>query len=76
MAVFGDGRHLNLTMVIRPSLPQDAEAIALLSSQLGYPVPASQVAALQVSLLATFNVLEGLRGLVYFACVNAPRDGR
>jgi len=38
-------------MVIRPSLPQDAEAIALLSSQLGYPVSASQVAALQVSLL-------------------------
>ena len=38
-------------MVIRPSLPKDADAISSLSSQLGYPLPPHEAAVFQDSLL-------------------------
>ena len=38
-------------MDIRPSVPKDADAIAALSAQLGYPVSPGEVGAYQASLL-------------------------
>jgi len=38
-------------MVIRRSLPKDADAISSLSSQLGYPLPPLEAAVFQASLL-------------------------
>ncbi len=38
-------------MIIRPSVPKDADAIAALSSQLGYPLPAHESGGLQATLL-------------------------
>jgi GNAT superfamily N-acetyltransferase len=38
-------------MIIRPSLPKDADAISSLSAQLGYPLSPGEVAPLQASLL-------------------------
>jgi GNAT superfamily N-acetyltransferase len=38
-------------MIIRASIPKDADAISSLSSQLGYPLPPGEVAPLQASLL-------------------------
>ena len=37
-------------MIIRPSLPKDADAISSLSSQLGYPLPPHEAAVFQASL--------------------------
>ncbi len=38
-------------MIIRPSLPKDADPICSLSAQLGYPLPSGTVAPFQASLL-------------------------